>query len=165
MQGAWSHLGPLRWTPYVNKEVKVTAGKDEVFGGWLLTVDPVTASLVLVQLRSVGGASVQVVMGQAVQQVEVLQEADPGTARRLHSLFPPPGPGAMEPGERVRRRCRVRRWLEKNRIPVEEEGEELKVAGVLTIATPYGPDDCSGGNEIILDRIQKLLRQLDTSCC
>nr|XP_057934948.1 gem-associated protein 6 [Doryrhamphus excisus] len=161
MQCSWSYLGPLQWTSYVNKHVKVTAGKDDEFDGWLLTVDPVSASLVLVKFNTAGRASVQVVMGHAVQQVEVLQEADQTTAEHLQSLFLPPQPGGLEPQERLRRRSRVRQWLEKNRIPVEEQGEELKVAGALTIASPYGCDDCSSSNEIILDRIQKLLRHLD----
>lgn len=43
MPGDWHLLGPLEWTRYVNKEVKVTAGKDVERCGWLLTVDPVSA--------------------------------------------------------------------------------------------------------------------------
>lgn len=43
MQCGWSHLGPLQWMRYVNKQVKVKAGKDEEPRGWLLTVDPVSA--------------------------------------------------------------------------------------------------------------------------
>lgn len=43
MQRAWPLLGPLKWIRYVNKQVKVKAGKDEEMKGFLVTVDPVTA--------------------------------------------------------------------------------------------------------------------------
>ncbi|KAM7420006.1 hypothetical protein PAMA_016889 [Pampus argenteus] len=160
MQCGWPLLGPLQWICYVNKQVKVKAGKDEVLRGWLLTVDPVSASLVLVDFREVGRASVRVVMGHAVQQVEVLQDADEETARRLQSLFAPSQTRSLnlDPERLQRRRVSVRRWLEKNRVPVQEEGEQLMVAGALTLAAPYGPEDCCSSNQIILDRVQRLLR-------
>ncbi|XP_010749572.1 gem-associated protein 6 [Larimichthys crocea] len=157
MHCGWSLLGPLQWIHYVNKQVKVKAGKDEEHRGWLLTVDPVSASLVLVDFREEGGVSVQVVMGHAVEEVEVLQEADEETAERLQTSFLPPRTRMMDSEELRRRRGAVRGLLEKNRVPVEEEGEELKVAGVLIITAPYRPEDCCSSNQIILDRIQKLM--------
>ncbi|KAM7394864.1 hypothetical protein PAMP_021639 [Pampus punctatissimus] len=160
MQCGWPLLGPLQWIRYVNKQVKVKAGKDELLHGWLLTVDPVSASLVLVDFREVSGASVRVVMGHAVQLVEVLQDADEETARRLQSLFAPRQTSSLnlDPERLQRRRVSVRRWLEKNRVPVQEDGEQLMVAGALTLAAPYGPEDCCSSNQIILDRVQRLLR-------
>ncbi|XP_070779700.1 gem-associated protein 6 [Enoplosus armatus] len=159
MQCGWPLLGPLQWIRYVNKQVKVKAGKDEEHRGWLLTVDPVSASLVLVNFREEeGGSSVQVVMGHAVEEVEVLQDADEETTERLQTSFLPPRTCKLELEELRRRRGSIQRWLEKNRVPVEEEGDKLRVAGVLTITAPYGPEDCCSSNQIILDRIQKLIR-------
>lgn len=157
MQRDWSLLGPLQWLGYVHKLVKVKAGKDEEHRGWLLTVDPVSASLVLVDFRD-QGTSVRVVMGHAVEEVEVLQEADEETAELLRTSFLPQGNPKLDPKDLKRRRGCVRRWLEKNRLPVEEDGIELRVAGVLTITAPYGPEDCCSSNQIILDRIQRLIR-------
>ncbi|XP_035855897.1 gem-associated protein 6 isoform X2 [Sander lucioperca] len=163
MQCGWSLLGPLQWIRYVNKQVKVKAGKDEEHRGWLLTVDPVSASLVLVNFLDqddVGGgrASVQVVMGHAVQEVQVLQEADQETTERLQSSFLPPRSRPLAPEQLHQRRAGVRRWLEQNRVPVQEDGEELLVAGALTITAPYGPEDCCSSNQIILDRVQRLIQ-------
>ncbi|CAJ1052775.1 gem-associated protein 6 [Xyrichtys novacula] len=158
MQCGWPLLGPLQWTRYVNKKVNVKAGKDEEHRGWLLTVDPVSASLVLVNFRGESGASVQVVMGHAVEEVQVLQEADEETMQRLQSSFLPTNTHRLDPKEQAAIRGRVRTWLEKNRVPVVEEGEELRVAGVLTITAPYRPEDCCSSNQIILDRIQKLIQ-------
>ncbi|XP_030290409.1 gem-associated protein 6 [Sparus aurata] len=160
MQCGWPLLGPLQWIRYVNRQVMVKAGNDEEHRGWLLTVDPVSASLVLVTFREEGRASVQVVMGHAVEEVQVLQEADEETTRRLQTSFLPARTCGLDPEELRRRRAGVQRWLEKNRVPVEEEGDQLRVAGVLTLAAPYGPEDCCSSNQIILDRIQKLIQSL-----
>ncbi|XP_061684639.1 gem-associated protein 6 [Syngnathoides biaculeatus] len=156
MEDAWTHLGPLQWATFVDKELRVTAGTEaRQFEGWLLTVDPVSASMVLVTFSAAGGAGIQVVTGHAVRHVEALQEGDVATTRRLRSLFPAPEAEGPDP----RRRAAVRRWLEENRVPVEERGDRLRVAGALTVVAPYGPDDCSGTNQIVLDRIQKLLER------
>ncbi|XP_058495695.1 gem-associated protein 6 [Solea solea] len=161
MQDAWSHLGPLQWIRFVNKQIKVTAGKDEERRGWLVTVDPVSASLVLVDFREDGKMSVDIVMGHAVEEVQVLQEADSETLDRLQNSFVLPKTCSLDAEELRRRRGFLQSWIQKNRIPVEEEGEELRVAGVLTIRAPYRPDDCCSSNQIILDRIQKLIQNLN----
>ncbi|GAA6234532.1 gem-associated protein 6 [Lates japonicus] len=158
MQCGWPLLGPLQWIRYVNKQVTVKAGKDEEHRGWLLTVDPVSASLVLVDFREDGGTSVQVVMGHAVEEVQVLQEADEETADRLRTSFMSLRTCSLDPEELRMRRRGVRSWLEKNRVPVEEEGDELRVAGVLTIRAPYGPEDCFSSNQTVLDRVQRLIQ-------
>ncbi|XP_071754892.1 gem-associated protein 6 [Centroberyx gerrardi] len=159
MQSGWPLLGPLDWLHYVNKKVKVKAREEQLHRGWLLTVDPVSASVVLVSFGEAGGASVRVVMGHAVQEVEVLQEADRQTAERLRGVLLPRRAARLDPEEARRRRESVRRWLERNRVPVEQEGEALRVAGALTVQPPYGAEDCRSSNEIILARIQKLLEE------
>lgn len=121
-----------------------------------------SCSVVLVNFseEGEGPAKVQVVMGHVVKEVEILQEADQETTRRLQTCFMPPSVMAVsqtDPEELTRRRDAVRQWLEKNRVPVQEEGAELRVAGVLTITAPYRPSDCISSNQIILDRIQKLV--------
>lgn len=118
---------------------------------------PVPCSVVLVSFGE--AVAVRVVMGHAVEAVEVLRAAaDDETAKRLRSVFLPPPSPCLDPKLLRQRRDAVRRWLQENRIPVEEEGEELKVAGVLTIAAPYSTHDCRSSNQIILDRIQRLIQ-------
>lgn len=117
-------------------------------------------SLVLVNFRKEGGAKVQVVMGHAVEQVHILAAPDQETADRLQTCFLPPSTQRPSPEELRRRRSSTRTWLLRNQVPVEEEGETLRVAGVLTIAAPYRAEDCYSSNQIILDRIQKLIRNL-----
>ncbi|MEQ2227045.1 hypothetical protein ILYODFUR_033640, partial [Ilyodon furcidens] len=159
MQCGWLHSGPQLWLRCVHREVRVKAGKEpqvEEHRGWLLTVDPVSHSVVLVNFRE-DAASVRVVMGHAVEHVEVLREADREMAERLRCLLPTKTI-SLDPEELWRRRSSVCRWLQKNRVPVEEDGNELRVAGALTIKAPYGPEDCCSSNQIILDRIQRLIQ-------
>ncbi|XP_034045187.1 gem-associated protein 6 [Thalassophryne amazonica] len=158
-RSGWLLFGPLQWIRYVNKHVKVKAGRDEEHRGHVLTVDPVSASVVLVNFGEEGTVSVRVVMGHAVEEVEVLQQADMETTARLSAVLLLPDSSRFSVGELQRRKECVRRWLEKNRVPVENDygSEALKVGGTLTVMPPYGPDDCQGSNEIILSRVQKLL--------
>lgn len=116
------------------------------------------SSLVLVNFRKDGGATVHVVMGHAVEQVQIVQAADQETTKRLQACFLSPTVRRLSPEKLRRRRSNVRFWLLKNQVPVEEEGDTLRVAGVLTIAAPYRPQDCCSSNQIILDRIQKLIQ-------
>lgn len=43
MPCGWLLLGPLQWLRYVNKQVRVTAGRGDELRGWLFAVDPVSA--------------------------------------------------------------------------------------------------------------------------
>ena len=121
-------------------------------------------SVVLVQLgEAAGGCSVSVVMGHAVEQVEVVGEADEETALRLSSLFRSEEPETRGGVEEVkRRREELRGWLQQNRVPVEEVGEDLLVAGVLTVRPPYAEQDCFSSNQMVLARIQGLLARMPT---
>ncbi|KAG7492935.1 hypothetical protein MATL_G00019620 [Megalops atlanticus] len=153
----WRQKKPLEWHKYVNKEVKVTADEKQQYQGWVFTVDPVSASIVLVNFMETGKASITAVMGHAVEEVKILREGDDAMAGRLNSVFMPERSKVLSKEELQCKKERVRAWLEKNRIPVTEEGEMLCVAGVLTVNPPYGPEDCSSSNEIILSRVQSLL--------
>ncbi|XP_061589143.1 gem-associated protein 6 [Cololabis saira] len=155
--GGWRSSGPQTWLRFLDAQVAVTTVTGEQLRGWLLSVDPVSASLVLVNFQE-SGSSVRVVLGHAVEDVQVLQAADEETAERLQTTFLSTATVPLDPAELRARRAAVRRWLEQNRVPVVEEDEELRVAGVLTVLAPYGPDDCCSANQIILDRIQRLIR-------
>jgi gem associated protein 6 len=55
------------------------------------------------------------------------------------------------------RKKKLKSWLCKNRIPVEEDGELLILKDALQIHPPYGKDQCLSGNEIVLGRVQDLI--------
>lgn len=103
------------------------------------------------------GASVRVVLGHAVRDVQLLRAGDDDTERKMSSLFTPAGSQEFSTEELEERKKDLRAWLEKNLIPVTDEGDILRVANVLTISAPYGPGQCISSNQIILSRVQSLV--------
>ncbi|XP_063184362.1 gem-associated protein 6 isoform X2 [Chroicocephalus ridibundus] len=157
----WQRKSPLDWETYVNKMVKVAAIEKHEYEGWVLTVDPVSASIVLATFLENEKVSISVVLGHAIQEVEILKEGDDEMKQRLSCIFAPEESKAYSPEEEEKRKNALKTWLETNHIPVTEQGESgrtLCVAGVLTIDPPYGPEECSSSNEIILSRVQGLIQ-------
>ncbi|XP_025966205.1 gem-associated protein 6 isoform X2 [Dromaius novaehollandiae] len=157
----WQKKSPLDWQTYVNKQVRVAAAEKHEYEGWVLTVDPVSANIVLARFPENEKVVISVVLGHAVQEVEILKEADDEMEERLSRLFMPEESKAYSPEELEKRKNNLKTWLETNHIPVTEQGESgrtLCVAGVLTVDPPYGPEDCSSSNEIILSRVQSLIQ-------
>ncbi|NXT79842.1 GEMI6 protein, partial [Zapornia atra] len=157
----WQRKSPVDWEAYVNKLVKVAGIEKHEYEGWVLTVDPVSASIILATFLENEKVSISVVLGHAVQEVEILKEGDDEMKRRLSGIFAPEDSKPYSPEELERRKNDLKTWLETNHIPVTEQGESgrtLCVAGVLTIDPPYGPEDCSSSNEIILSRVQGLIQ-------
>lgn len=157
----WQRKSPLDWETYVNKLVKVVAVEKHEYEGWVLTVDPVSASIVLATFPENEKGTLSFIMGHAVQEVEILQEGDSDMKQRLARICAPEEGQAYSPEELEKRKNALKTWLETNHIPVGEQGEQgrtLSVAGVLTIDPPYGPEQCSSTNEIILSRVQDLVR-------
>ncbi|KAM6180343.1 gem-associated protein 6 [Erethizon dorsatum] len=156
----WTKQSPLEWEDYVYKEVRVLASEKE-YKGWLLTTDPVSANIVLVNFLEDGGLSATGIMGHSVQTVEVVDEGDHGVREKLMHLFTSGDGEAYSPDDLEKRKNSLKKWLEKNHIPITEQGESqrtLCVAGVLTIDPPYCPENCSSSNEIILSRVQDLIQ-------
>ncbi|KAM6298260.1 gem-associated protein 6 [Aegotheles albertisi] len=157
----WQRKSPLEWEAYVNKMVRVAVIEKHEYEGWVLTVDPVSASIVLATFLENEKVSISFVLGHAVQGVEILEEGDDEMKQRLSSIFAPEESKAYSPEELERRKNNLKTWLETNHIPVTEQGDSgrtLCVAGVLTIDPPYGPEACSSSNEIILSRVQGLVQ-------
>ncbi|XP_042745279.1 gem-associated protein 6 [Tympanuchus pallidicinctus] len=157
----WQKKSPLDWETYVNKRVKVAADEKNEYEGWVLTVDPISASVVLANFPENEPVSILVVLGHAVQEVNIMQDADDEMKARLSRIFEPEETKAYSPEELHKRKNDLKKWLETNHIPVTEQGESgrtLCVAGVLTIDPPYSPEECSSSNEIILSRVQGLVQ-------
>lgn len=120
----------------------------------------VYCSVVLVSFLEHECPSVKVILGHAVTDVQILASGTEETERRMKSLFLPDTTQVLSKEELKSRRENLRLWLEKNRVPVTEDGDVLRVASVLTISAPYGTGDCSCANEIILARVQSLVESI-----
>lgn len=149
---------------YINRKANITISDGTEKTGWIYTVDPVTHSVVLL-LKSENGTSpfhLCILCGHAVKNVDLLedilseQELE-SIEDLMHGLK---RPSYYSHCELNTRKIQLKEWLEKNRITVEEVGVEcevLSVMGVLFVDPPYDANCCRSSNEIILDRIQKLI--------
>ncbi|KAG8583632.1 hypothetical protein GDO81_008491 [Engystomops pustulosus] len=125
-------------------------------------------SIVLVNFEEDQKTSVCIVMGHAVQKVEVLKESDEVTKQKLINIFnlQENSSSNYSKEDLETKKLNLKSWLMQNNIPVAEQGESdrtICVAGVLTIDPPYGPENCNSTNEIILSRVQGLIQGYLTS--
>ena len=78
-------------------------------------------------------------------------------------MFRPEETASLTEEELEKRKKRLNLWLIKNRLPVQLIGnnkEILSISDALFIEPPYGADNCRSTNEIILGRIQGLIKNM-----
>ena len=128
-------------------------------------------SIVLVQFPDEQSTITKIIMGHAVESITVGTEAITSqTEHRLSQLFRLNDPHKnLSEEEMARRKTELKQWLEQHHIPVTisgDKGELLNIAEALYIEPPYGLDNCISANEIILGRVQALMKnkpeRLDT---
>lgn len=155
MDTEWTSLGPAHWSTRTHKSVTVTVDNGHELRGLVVTVDPVSASLVLLD-----GAEVRLVLGHAVKEVQVLDsELDPDQSHHLEMLFRENYSAVDRNLDLNQTRTRLLDWIRLNRVPVEMKGAGLSVAGgVVTVNPPFRVQDCVGLNQVVLDRVQRLIQ-------
>ena len=156
---------PEEWMKYVHKEVCVSTTQGAEHTGWVYTIDPVSETVVLVQFDNTGEnqTKLEMIIGHAVQSIRVLNDDVEAHREELEKLFQTEGMLSLTPEELQKKRQLVKSWLLKNRMPVEvsgSNGEVLSISDALFIEPPYGPQNCRSTNEIILGRIQGLLKNM-----
>lgn len=153
---------PEEWMQYVYKKVSVVTEDGLEHTGLVYTVDPVSESFVLVNAIN-DQTKVEIVLGHAVTSVTVLSDATEVNKQQLDSMFRPESELKLSREELKRKQNLVKSWLLKNRLPVEVGGSEdevITVAGALIIQPPYEPENCISTNEIILGKIQGLIKNM-----
>lgn len=58
------------------------------------------------------------------------------------------------------RRVQLKTWLCANHIPVVEDGNMLVMEDVIVIDSPYGLRQCLVSNDIIMERVHNLMKQM-----
>ncbi|XP_078675820.1 gem-associated protein 6-like [Branchiostoma floridae x Branchiostoma belcheri] len=157
---------PGFWRSYVYKEVEVTTVDGREHRGWVHTVDPVSESVVLVQFEEDRQTTVEIVMGHAVKGITVVNEDMDSHREELDHMFITADDTNFSKHDLRTRRDDLKQWLERNRLPVKvsgKEGELLSISDALVIEPPYSAESCRSTNEIILGRIQALIRSKPTS--
>ena len=125
----------------------------------MYTVDPVSETFVLVNFTD-DKTKVQLVLKHAVTSITILSEDVEQHKQKLDNLFRFNSKESLSGEDLKRRQNFVKSWLLKNRLPVEINGELISVAEVLVIQPPYGPENCLSTNEIILGKIQGLIKNM-----
>lgn len=161
-----SQLSPVSLAKFVNKKVSVLLSDGSSRDGWVYTVDPVTRSIVLLQVNErTFNSGLAFIIGHAIKAVDVQsvdesKEACPDFDKIINTRKN----CNYSDEDLQQRKSDLKSWLEKNRIPVtEKNGAVLSVMDVLSIEPPYEMDCCRCSNEIILDRIQRLVRSMPSS--
>nr|KAG5704116.1 hypothetical protein BaRGS_009646 [Batillaria attramentaria] len=149
---------------YVYKQVSVVTEDEEEHVGWVYTIDPVSQTFVLVQFLD-DNRQVLILPGTSVTKVTVLAESadSDGIKEKLDALFRPQTEALFSEEELRGRKQKLKMWLEKNRLPVQvtgSKGEVLTISDALMIQPPYDVNDCHSTNEIILGRIQGLIKNM-----
>lgn len=135
---------------YIDRNIIVETNDGIKHEGSLYTVDPVSKSILLVNKKN-KGLSMELIFKHAINKLISVGELNPIKLWEEEEK-------SIENLSIIRER--LKEWLSKNLIPFEESGECLELAGQLTINPPYGIDNCISSNEMVLNKIQKLIERM-----
>ena len=157
---------PSEFMNHLHKEVCVTADDGTTHKGWVYTIDPVSQSVVLVQFATPEGSDtatpsrLEVIMGHAVVNITMVNSQTDTYKKELDRLFRPKLMEELSAEELEKRKEKVRSWLAMNRMPVTVAGEVLNISDAAFVEPPYEAENCRSTNEIILGRIQGLIKNI-----
>lgn len=154
---------PSKCIDSIGKVVEILTKDGCTHSGIVYTVDPVSDSVVLVQEQQSGLLKMDVIMGHSLKSTSIISEGSDSLQQRLNDLFKPKTQGNLSGTALKQKHARLRSWLLKNRLPVSactEDAAVLVVADVLRIPPPYDADSCQCTNEIVLGRIQGLIKNM-----
>jgi len=156
---SWSTLSSVALWEFVDKKISVLLSDNSRKAGWVQAIDPVTRTIILQEeTDDLNAKKLTFVLGHAILRV-ALEESE--GRPRMTDFLEAEKAKKYSQDDLNTRKTELVEWLTKNRIPVTESLEDsaiLSVMGVLFVEPPYDPDCCRCSNEIILDRIQKLIR-------
>ncbi|XP_054263573.1 gem-associated protein 6-like [Macrosteles quadrilineatus] len=148
---------PIHFKSLVNNLVEVETKGGPLSTGILFTIDPVSETVVL--LTQTGESlKVNLIPSHNVKNIKVVEATN--VAKIPDNLFKEDWAKHMSEEEIEKKRHALKDWLTKNTIPIVESDKLLKLEDVLTIEPPYGPDQCSSNNEIVLSKIQELIKSM-----
>lgn len=84
----------------------------------------------------------------------------PSVPRIPDNLFKEDWAKYLSENEVEKKRQKLKKWLEDNAVPISESDKQLKLDDILTIDPPYGLEQVMSSNEIVLERIQNLVKSM-----
>ena len=162
----WSALSCVALQKFTNKKISIYLSDSSKRVGWVFAIDPVTHSVVLeeeTEHTTETSKKLSFVLGHSISRVVLEEDAESskGPRRQLTDFIGDAKDTQYSQEELMKRKEDLMDWLSRNRVPVSDYSENsalLSVMGVLLVEPPYGPDCCRCSNEIVLDRVQKLIK-------
>lgn len=157
----WEEKPVLELRNYVNHRVEVERTDKMKNIGWVYTIDPVTRTIVLYEELG-EKAKLTTVFSHAICNIDIIEKP----CDRINEIFrclDNEKKDDLSDEEMEKRRGDLKNWLEKNRLPVQESGETLKIANALDIFPPYTPESCQSNNEVILSRVRNIIKSLPST--
>ena len=103
-------------------------------------------------------------MNDEIDNIELIEDKNPtNTDELFQSLFQTIN--IEQPKENLNeKRIKLIDLLEKNRIPIKlSDNNIISIMDSVFIPSPYNIENCESTNEIILNRVMKLIQQLNES--
>jgi len=157
---------PLELNKYVYKQVEVITTNNKHLKGFVYTVDPVSGSFILMQIQDDKPNHIELVMGPAVKEIQIVESDEAAINHDIMDSIFMSHREKVSPAEIIERKSNLKAWFTKNRIPVAEVDETsgiLSIMNSLQIHPPYAEENCFSANEIILGRVQTLIRSMPQS--
>ncbi|KAF2358967.1 Gemin6 [Trinorchestia longiramus] len=152
---------PRKLVSLINQFVTVTTKNQKLISGWVHTVDPVSESFVLVKFGMEGGTAESIILvpGYNVTNVRLHPDvASPQLKDKIDSLFQQ-NEAHFSKADLDRRRDALCVWLKDNRVSYSMKADNcLEVLQFATIKPPYTAQSVVCTNEVVLDKILKLLQ-------
>nr|CAD7403122.1 unnamed protein product [Timema cristinae] len=140
---------------FVQKYVKLVTEDGSKHFGTVYTIDPVSTSVILVQ-RDSDKMRLLLFPEHNIHSLDICNKNSPA---QLQQLFAPSTTAWNKEMAEIQL-CKLKDWLKANRIPIEEDGNILKLQDVLEIHPPYKVENCVSTNEVVLGRIQGLITSM-----
>ncbi|XP_050309644.1 uncharacterized protein LOC126745710 [Anthonomus grandis grandis] len=135
----------------IGRTVKVTTMDDEHFTGTVYVIDPIYKAIVLHTRKSDSTTfDMHMILHHAIKSLDIESEL-------VDEKYLETEPQVVDSEEVTSRKCRVKRWLERMFISVNEVGDYLKIDDHLLIMPPYGLNNCICNSTIVLEKIQNLI--------
>jgi len=153
---------PIKLHSMIHKYLDITTKDGSSHIGWVYTVDPVSESIILVSFdEEKKEAKIILVPGYNVKYINILTtEISPEMANTVDSLFRKKQINYSE-AELSTRREALSVWLSGNRVPFSVRPDmSIEVLQAAVIKPPYITESIECLNEVVLDKVIKLLQQM-----
>lgn len=105
--------------------------------------------------------SIKLVIGNSIKFLRILRLAGSNNRSLMseeNSGMQIDGASNQHPEDWKQLKEALKKWFHESRIPVSENNYGcLLVLNEIVVGPPYRPENCSGTNEVMLWRVQKLL--------